>query len=228
LPKASFGLRYLIHSNSDEIMRPKVVILTMLVAFGLLGAIAVYKGMQGKHADDLGTQTPDQLAATNSGSGGVASNKGPEGGTNPVAVSPELQAAITAKQIEQIQELQGEVDGTNNPTIIQALLDKVVQSDDQVRKAALEAIKEIDDTNAIPGLQKAADGIQDARTKVAVLDVIDYLKLPSAMPDVQPPDTLTNATSFGVILPDDKMNPHFYHKKKTGTADSNISNGSSN
>ncbi|HEX4349270.1 MAG TPA: HEAT repeat domain-containing protein [Verrucomicrobiae bacterium] len=209
-------------------MRPKVVILTMLVAFGLLGAIAVFKGMQGKHADDLGVQTPGQLATTNSGSGGVANTKGPEGGTNPVAVSPELQAAITAKQIEQIQELQGEVDGTNNPTIIQALLDKVMQPEEDVRKAALEAIKEIDDTNAIPGLQKAADGIQDARTKVAVLDVIDYLKLPSAMPDVQPPETLTNATSFGVILPDDKMNPHFLRKKKDGTAQNSTSNGSAN
>ncbi len=169
------------------------------------------------------------MATTNSGSGGTASAKGSEGGTNPVAVSPELQAAITAKQMEQIQELQGEIDGTNNPTIIQALLDKMVEPEAEVRKAALEAVKEINDTNAIPGLEKAAEAIQDPRGKVAVMDVVEYLKLPSAMPDVQPPETLTNATSFGVILPDDKMNQHFLHKAKKGaTAESGVSNASAN
>jgi len=210
-------------------MRPKVVILTLLVTFGLLGFIILFKGL---HSNDSAVQTPGQTANGDSGSGAGTNGQGSQGlnPTNTTAVSDDVRAAVIAKEVDQIQELQGEVDGTNNPTIISALLDKMAQPEAEVRSAALEALKEMDDTNAVPGLKKAADGIQDARQKVAVLDVIDYLLLPHAMPDVQPPETLTNPTPIGVILPDDKMNQHFLHKsKQNGSAQSNAvqPNGSS-
>jgi hypothetical protein len=213
-------------------MRPKVVILTLLVAFGVLGAIVVFKGMPGTHSVELGDQTSNQVANADSGSGGTATAKGSQdtnNAGNSVAVSDQLRATVIAKEIEQIQQLQAEIDGTNNPTIIQALLDKMMEPEAEVRKAALEAVKEINDTNAIPGLEKAAEGIQDPRGKVAVMEVIDYLKLPSAMPDVQPPESLTNDTYLGGTVPRDKMNQHFLHKSgKSGTVQSSPPNATAN
>ncbi len=189
-------------------MRPKVVILILVVAFGLLGMIAVIKSVTSKNADEkggqaAGTTTNVDVASTGNTTRPVAATSV----GNPV-VSEQLHAALVAKGIEQIQELQGEIDGSNNATIIQALLDKGSDSEAEVRKAAVEALRNMNDTNAIPGLEKLAASIQDAREKVAVLDAIDYLKLPNIMPDNQPPDT--NMDAFAVSkIPEDKMNKEF-------------------
>ena len=99
-------------------------------------------------AGGTGTQVNSGATATN-GANQVSS--GP--GVKPV-VSAELRAALIAGEKEKILELQGEVDGSNNPVILAALMDKVGSPELEVRDAALEAIKEIDDTNAIPALQK--------------------------------------------------------------------------
>jgi hypothetical protein len=192
-------------------MRPKVVILTLVVAFGLLGVLAVLKGLGGRHADDSGGQTSGPAAngnstsdATNSATAQAASSSG-----NPGPVSPELRAAVIAQETERIQELVNGVDGTNNPIIISALIDKVANPETEVRKAALAALVQINDTNAVPGLLKAADQLKDPRAKVDVLNTIDYLNLPDAMPAVQPPDTFTNQPA--AIPRNIHMNPKFLH-----------------
>jgi HEAT repeat protein len=189
-------------------MRPKVVILTLVVAFGLLGMIAVMKGLGGKHAGDSGTPSQDSTAKADSSSVGTNADGSPAAASGNPVVSDELRAALIDKEIEQIQQLQGEVDGTNNPVIIQALIEKAGNPEAEVRKAAVEALRELNDTNAIPGLQKLADGIQDAREKVAVLDVIDYLKLPNIMPDNAPIDTDTNIFAPSKVAAG-RMNPQF-------------------
>jgi hypothetical protein len=180
-------------------MRPKVVIAVLIAAFVLLGAVALIKGLNSKNAN-LGA----------GGNGAVAS--GPAGGTTgttetnstsakvtasagtPV-VSSELRAAMIEKEIEDIHDLQGRAEGTNNPEVIAALLGKMQGDEAQVRLAALEAIKELNDTNAVSGLQKAVDATKDAREKVAILDVIDFLNLPSATPDVPPDGASTNGVA---------------------------------
>jgi hypothetical protein len=70
----------------------------------------------------------------------------------------------------------------------------------------------MNDTNAIPGLEKLMESIQDLREKVAVMDTIDYLKLPNVMPDVQPADLDTNIPDATAINPHLKMNPDFLHR----------------
>ena len=76
----------------------------------------------------------------------------------------------------------------------------------------MEAIKEINDTNAIPGLQKAADSIQDPHGKVAVLDVIEYLNLPG-ISDGATPEDLTNRDVNPADIPKNiRMNPQFLPK----------------
>jgi len=114
---------------------------------------------------------------------------------NAVAVSPELHEAIVDKEVSQIQELKGEVDGTNNPIIINALLDKFQSPEHEVRAAALQALRELNDTNAVPGLENVVKNINDPREKVAVLDAIDYIKMPDATANV-PPELFTNPASL--------------------------------
>jgi hypothetical protein len=181
----------------------------MLVAFCVLGVVVVLKGLTGKHAADGGGQTPvtDSNAMAVAANGG-GTQPGINSGTAPV-VSEEMRAAIVDKEREQIQELAGEIDGTNNPVIITALVGKVGSQEAEVRKAALAALVTIDDTNAVPELQQAADKLQDPRAKVEVMDTINYLNLPDAMPAVQPPETFSNGPV--VIPPNLRMNPKFLH-----------------
>jgi hypothetical protein len=188
-------------------MRPKVVILTMAVAFCILGMVVVLKGITEKHAAGGGgqtTATDPNPASTNGGTTQMAGNSG----TAPV-VSEEMRAAIVDKENEQIQELTAEINGTNNPVIIAALVDKVGNPEAEVRKSALAALVQIDDTNAVPELQQEVDKLQDPRAKVEVLDTINYLNLPDAFPAVQPPDSFSN---YPVVFPRNlKMNPKFLH-----------------
>jgi hypothetical protein len=188
-------------------MRPKVVILIMAAAFCVLAMVVVIKGIAGKHATDTGEQT----VATNSIAGSTneaAAQVGANTGVAPV-VSPEMRAAVIDKETEQIEQLVGEIDGTNNPVIITALVEKVGNPEAEVRKAALAALVQINDTNSVPELQREVDKLQDPRAKVEVMDTINYLNLPDAMPAVQPPDTFSNQPF--VIPPHLKMNPKFMH-----------------
>ena len=195
-------------------MRPKVVILILVVAFGLLGIMVVLKGLMGGHAGNAGGQTPPTQA--NVGSPSNATNdQVVQVNTNSsnAAASPEqLRAAEVGKELDAIQALQGEADGMNNSTIIPALVGKVENPEAEVRTAALAALVQLNDTNAVPGLEQAAELIKDPRAKVAVMDTIDYLMLPSVMPDVQPAETFTNNPDMTTISPDLKMNPKFEHK----------------
>lgn len=197
-------------------MRPKVVIVTLLAAFALLAGIAVMRGLAGRHVRDGGgqasapAQDSNSSPATNQQTAQLAASSG-----NPPVVSDEMRAALIEKETDQIQELAGEVDGTNDPIIIAALLQKVENPEAQVRQAALDALTHIDDmvqaddTNVVAGLRQVADRTTDLTAKVAIMETINYLNLPSAFPAVQPPETFSNTP---VVLPRHlQMNPAFLH-----------------
>lgn len=173
-------------------MRPKIVIVTVMAAFAVLGLVAVLKGVVGKNSSPdhdvakVVEATPDTGAASQTNSS--ASNTG-TGKT--VEVSEALHAALIEKETDQIHELVGQVDETNNPIIIEALLEKMSSPETEVRQAARDALKQMNDTNAVPGLKKAVETIQDPREKVAVLDLIDYIQTPSATQNI-PPEVISN------------------------------------
>ena len=205
-------------------MRPKVVILTLVVAFGLLAIVAMLKGVTGKNAGGAGglvpatessgnspsTDTNDQVVRVNLNS------------SNTAALTEQMRAAGIRAEQDAIQEILGQADGTNNPTVIAALLEKVAHPEAEVRAAALEAIKQMNDTNAVPGLEQAEAATKDPREKVALLDTIDYLKLPSITSGV-PDELATNAPAQSVMPTNVMMNPNFLHKagkKNPGTGNS--------
>lgn len=175
-------------------MRPKIVILILVAAFGLLGLIVLVKGVASKNVGGSGGQTVAVQPPPDSHPGGTNVQSLPAAGSsNAVAVSEELRVAVIEKEVEQIRDLQGQADGTNNLQIITAIIDKLAQPEAEVRGAALDALRQLNDTNAVPGLEKAAASITDPREKVAVLDTIDYIKMPSVT-DNAAPELATNST----------------------------------
>jgi hypothetical protein len=199
-------------------MRPKIVILTLVVALVLIGIMVVLKGVMAGHSGNAGGQTPAVEASVESPPAAaniqvVQDVQVNPNSSNTAAVSEQLRAAMIEKEVDQIRDLQGEADGTNNPMIISALLDKLSHPEAEVRQAVLEAVKQMDDTNAVPGLEQAAESIKDPREKVAVLDMIEYLKLPSVTANV-PPELATNNTDRTFISTNVQMNPAFLKGNK--------------
>jgi len=189
-------------------MRPKVVILTLVLAFGILGAIALLKGVAGKSTQTVGgpgdaptTGQNPAPGATNGSTGAVGANVGA-----PVAASEEVRQALIDKELEQIRTLKEAVDGTNNATIFAALLQKMTSPEAEVRGGVLQAFRELNDTNSVPGLLKAADAIKDAREKVAVLDLVEYLKAPDILAGVNP-DDYTNKLAIRTNTNKPKLRP---------------------
>jgi hypothetical protein len=197
-------------------MRPKVVIFILVAGFGLLGIMFVLKGVMAEHAGNAGGQasaTPanmdSQPAATNNQVAQVSPDS-----SNTAASSEQMRAAEVEIELDAIQALLGEADGANNSRIISALIDKVENPEPEVRKAALAALVQLNDTNAVPELKQVAERVKDPRAKVAVMDTIDYLNLPNVMPDVPPPGAVTNNSDVTPIPEHIQMNPNFLHTNR--------------
>ena len=59
------------------------------------------------------------------------------------------------------------------------ILAELGNADPRIRHAALEAAIQFNDRSVVPYLKEVAERTSDAREKVAILDAIDYINLPS-------------------------------------------------
>jgi hypothetical protein len=200
-------------------MRPKVVILILGIAAGLVAVLVLLKGVIGGRSSH---DTPVAAIAEPTNQAPPAATNVQDvqdvqvnpNSSNTAAIAEQLRAAEVEKEVNQIQDLQGEADGVNNPIIITALLDKLSNPEAEVRKAALASLKQLNDTNAVPGLEKVAESTKDPREKVAVLDAIDYIKLPSATENV-PPEFATNFPTSTSTTTNIQFNPNFLKGNRT-------------
>jgi hypothetical protein len=200
-------------------MRPKVVILILGIGVGLVAVVVLLKGVTGgrpsKDTQVVSTGEPtNQAPPADTNVQDVQVVQVNPNSSNTAAIAEQLRAAEVENEVNQIQDLQGEADGENNPRIISSLLDKLSNPEAEVRKAALESLRQLNDTNAVPGLEKAAENIKDPREKVAVLDAIDYIKLPSATENV-PPEFATNFPASTSTTTNIQFNPNFLKGNKT-------------
>lgn len=84
--------------------------------------------------------------------------------------------------VQQISELADVIDGDRpKDEKLGVALATLETSDKKVRAAALEAVRELDDRDAVPQLQELAAQTDDPAEKAALLDVADFLNLPSFM-----------------------------------------------
>lgn len=180
-------------------MRPKVVIIVLAMGFLVLGLVAVLKGVGGKNNAAGEISTTSQPVGSAAASSGTNQPFSASRGANSVIVSDQMRAALIDRETEEIRDLFNQADGSNNVEVIAAILAKLSHPEVEVRRAALDALRQLDDTNAVPGLEKAVENTQDLREKVAILDAIDYIKMPSLTESV-PTDLATNQAFFDSAL----------------------------
>ena len=161
-------------------MRAKVGIVALLLGVGLLGIVtwfnrkfqspstppaAVTNGAPPKSATQINDlKQPEQPS--------LASNPKP---AKNKADEDEVNAQKIRKRIAELNDLAM----SNDTNSLNTILSELNNSDKEIRKGALEAVIQFADRAAIPRLQEIADRTEDNTEKTALLEAIDYLKLPS-------------------------------------------------
>ena len=82
------------------------------------------------------------------------------------------------------------------PRAMLEVASRLENSDAEVRTAARESAVHLGDTNIIPYLNSALNNLKDPREKVAIMDAIAYLQIPSAAETARDPaleSILTNS-----------------------------------
>jgi hypothetical protein len=189
-------------------MRPKIVILVLVVTIGVVALAAVLKGVIGGHRNQDAKTTEAPLVEP--GNTAATSPQVNPNASNNAAVLEELRAKELTTELDQVRELQAQ--GSADPATIGLLLTKVTHREPEVRKAALEALVQLNDTNAIPGLEQATGLIEDPREKVAFMDAVIYLKLPGVTDGAAPEladasNNPTPAMSPREVVPNPKFQP---------------------
>ena len=167
-------------------MRPKIVILILVIAAGLVAALVMLKGVTGRSSHVTQVTTPGE-PSNQEPPVTAAVQTNPNSSNAPAMTPEEARAAQIQQDLDVVREALA--NGTVDPIVTEdILMDKVTNPEKEVRKAALEALTQLNDTNAIPRLQQAIQSLDDPHDKAAVLDAIAYLQLPETTPDT-PPET---------------------------------------
>lgn len=169
-------------------MRPKIVFFTLLLGVGALVLIGVLHGMLGKPESEnpLAGSGGAPAELTNTPSLELAQPEVKPAATSIIATtSAEDRATQKEKDLEAISDVL--ISGDSDPRAVFAISSRLENADEEVRTAAREAAVHLGDTNVIPYLASALEHLNDSREKVAIMDAIAYLQLPSEsdkpMPD---------------------------------------------
>ena len=165
-------------------MRPKVIMMVMVVALLVFGASFVIR--QSVDRSTKRSETPSVLSSAQGNERAIATVKPVEEvvarPTN--AVQPNAQAtappedahgAYVEQRSSQLMELAMNDDRASLDTILSELGNR----DPEIRKAALDATIQFGSRDAIPKLADAASQTDDPNEKAALADAIEFLKLPS-------------------------------------------------
>lgn len=196
-------------------MRPKIVILTLVVAIALVVLAVLVKGVVGGGASGeakVPEPRPEEPARSTTEIQTVHPNS-----SNTAAMLEQMRTAEVDKELDQIRELQAAGSGSQYAT--ETLLHKTTHREPEVRKASVAALVQLNATNAIPGLEQAISQIEDPREKVVFMDAVSYLKLPGVTDGAAP--ELAYATNYpapamnsNAVVPNPKFQPGT--KKKAG------------
>jgi hypothetical protein len=185
-------------------MRPKIVLLTLVVLVGLVAAMVILKGAR---QQVVVTPTPLEDAGAQQNPPG---NPSEPGSTN---IAGQVSVDDTQTMVQKITDIQAE--GVPTPQGRAVLLAALTEGKDkEVRQAALNAIVQLDDTAAIPGMEQALAQIADPREKTALMDAVEQLKLPSTTPAVAVSGNMRSRRPPGVKI---TPNPRFAEKSRRAT-----------
>lgn len=160
----------------------------LVIAAGLVAVLVLLKGIGGRSSNvppvaAIGEPTNQEPPAVTTVQANPDVNS--DSSNTPAMTSEEARAAQIQRDLDEIREALA--NGTVDPSATEnILLDKVTNPEKEVRTAALEALIQLNDTNAIPRLQQAVQSLEDLHDKSAVLDAIAYLQLPEATTNEPP------------------------------------------
>ena len=164
-------------------MRPKFVIVLLLLAWLVLGgALVLKRSLEHKTAPPANSLavTPAPSADSNA-LAQAPSPPEPAPVPVPVAATPAKTLTDEARQAaidEEIDRLQT-WSANDDPQSLSNILADLNNPEKDIRDAAIEAAKQFGSTNAIPALKAAADATDDPHEKVALLEAAEFLSLPS-------------------------------------------------
>lgn len=125
--------------------------------------------------DSPGTK-PAPEAPMESKPSAISANEGTTGLDDAMAETPEAKhEAYVARRVAELQDLGMEDDSASLDTI----LSELNNGDPEIRQAAVDAAVQFGSRDAIPRLTDAAAQTDDPREKSAILDAIEFLKLPT-------------------------------------------------
>jgi len=177
-----------------------------MVAIGVVALAAVLKGVVGWHAPEKFKDSqppPDEPANTN-----IVVPQANSGSSNTAVAVEQLRAAELAKGLDDVRELQAQ--GAGDPSTVDVLLSYVTHRESEVRKMAVQSLIQLNATNAIPGLEQALGRTEDPHDKIALMEAINYLKLPEETtrpPWVKPSGPDDQAPPPADFAPAQKMDP---------------------
>jgi HEAT repeat protein len=170
-----------------------------LLAMLGLGALLLFAWILISPRD--GTVFPAQPGSTASGDGDLTQESPVSNETNyaePTELSPDRRFATApakekaaeesvledrdeqhedrvAARIAALRDLSTKTDRAS----LETLLSEVKNQDEEIREAALDAISQSGNRAALPGLREAAAQTEDSREKQAIVEVIEFLSLPT-------------------------------------------------
>lgn len=173
-------------------MRSRVIIAVLALVLVVAGVWFFTRQTPGGPAGEQAPQTTDDVANTaptspvaapvlpsvgkESERAAAGVKAAPADSDEGMADTPEAkQEAYVAKRIEELQDLGME----NDTDSLNTILSELTNRDPRVREAAVDAAVQFGSRDAIPKLEDAAAQTEDPKEKSAILDAIEFLKLPT-------------------------------------------------
>jgi flagellar basal body-associated protein FliL len=175
-------------------LKPKFVLVILLLGVAALALMGIIHGVVNKREGPA--QPPPVVPPEKAEASQTTSNV-------PVNAQATSNIAMTANEQTAFQK-QKDLDAVNDallssdgdPRAMLEVASRLENSDAEVRTAARESAVHLGDTNIIPYLNSALNNLKDPREKVAIMDAIAYLQIPSAAETARDPaleSILTNS-----------------------------------
>ena len=169
-------------------MRPKVLFAILVIGCLLLillffarkegGSVtnSVPTGSEMASARSTSIAAPKTTTKTRSTPGLTTETEDSVSQTVDGGISPAQHQAYVDSRVEELMDLAM----TDDPNSLNTILSELTNRDPEIRKAALEASVQFGSRDAIPKLTDAASQTDDPKEKAAIVEAIEFLKLPSA------------------------------------------------
>jgi flagellar basal body-associated protein FliL len=175
-------------------LKPKFVLVILLLGVAALALMGIIHGVVNKRegpAQPSPVVPPEKAEASQTTSNVPVNAQA----TSNIAMTANEQTAFQKqKDLDAVNDALLSSDG--DPRAMLEVASRLENSDAEVRTAARESAVHLGDTNIIPYLNSALNNLKDPREKVAIMDAIAYLQIPSAAETARDPaleSILTNS-----------------------------------